>query len=122
VRPSSAKAKGRRLQQEVVAAILAAFPHLQPDDVTSRSMGAGGTDVLLSPAAKHFFPFAVECKNVEAVNIWAALDQAQAHVPPQGALLHPLVVFKRNKSETYAALPFDTLLNLVREAAAGTLL
>lgn len=117
--PQSAKAKGRRLQQYVVAKVIEWFPFLHTDDVTSRSMGAGGTDVLLSKAAQAPFPFATECKNVEAFNIWAALEQAEAnaHGP-----LHGLVVFKRNNTEVYCALKFEALGEILRDAAAGRLL
>ena len=116
MRPQSAKAKGRRLQQEVRDAILATFsPQLQPGDVRSTSMGAGGEDILLSPAAFRAVPFAIECKNQEALNIWAALDQAAGHSPQENGLL----VFKRNGTATYAALRFDQLLDLLQRAHAA---
>lgn len=114
MRPSSAKAKGRRLQQEVRDAILAAFPTLEPGDVRSTSMGASGEDILLSPAAFRLVPFAIECKNQEALNIWAALAQAAEHSPQENGI----VVFKRNKSMTYVALRFDHFLELLQRAAA----
>jgi hypothetical protein len=82
-------------------------------------MGASGADLLLSPAARRVFPFYVECKNQEALNIWAALAQADKGSiasSPTPPLTAPLVVFRRNKTETYAALPFSTLLNLVKLA------
>lgn len=108
---SSAKAKGRRLQQAVRDGILAKFPELKPGDVRSTSMGASGEDLLLSPRALELFPFAVECKNQEALNIWKALEQAQEHAV-EGA--RPLLVFKRNQSDMYAALKFDDLLELLK--------
>jgi hypothetical protein len=114
VRPQSAKAKGRRLQQEIRDAILDAFPVLEPDDVRSTSMGASGADLLLSPAARNLFPFYVEAKNQEALNIWAALEQAEAGSTKVFTLAEPLVVFRRNKSRIYAALPFEDLLNWVK--------
>lgn len=113
MRPQSAKAKGRRLQQEVRDSVLAAFPSLEPDDVRSTSMGASGADLLFSPAARKLFPFYVEAKNQEALNIWAALAQAEAG-SQKGAGLAELVVFRRNHSATYAALPFAALLDLLR--------
>ena len=58
----SAKAKGRKLQQWVRDAIISAC-NLQADDVQSRSMGAGGEDIMLSPTARAEFPFSIECKN-----------------------------------------------------------
>lgn len=114
MRPQSAKAKGRRLQQEVRDAILAAFPSLEPDDVRSTSMGASGEDLLLSPAARAAVPFSIECKNVESLNIWKALEQAGGRKHP------PLVVFRRNKTATHVALPFDVFLELLRKAKTLT--
>lgn len=111
VKPQSCKAKGRKLQQEIRDAILATFPGLSPDDVRSTSMGASGEDVLLSPAAREMVPFSIESKNVESLNIWKALQQASGRKYP------PLVVFRRNHSPTFAALPFDTFLMLLRNAA-----
>ena len=60
---------------------------------------------------RRLFPFSVECKNQEKLNIWSALEQAEDnsnnHIP--------LVVFKRNRSKTYAVLEFDSLLKLLNE-------
>lgn len=113
VKPQSCKAKGRKLQQEIRDAILAKFHNLRPDDVRSTSMGASGEDILLSPAAREMIPFSIESKNVESLNIWKALEQASGREHP------PLVVFRRNHSPTYAALPFDVLLELLYDAAKG---
>jgi hypothetical protein len=113
VRPQSAKAKGRRLQQEVRDAILATFPELEPDDVRSTSMGASGADILLSPAARRRFPFTVEAKNRETLNVWEGLAQANKNALPRTA---GLLVFRRNNSPTYVALPLAVLLDLVKRA------
>lgn len=115
MRPQSAKAKGRRLQQETRDAVLAAFPQLEADDVRSTSMGASGADLLLSPAARKLFPYSVECKNTESLNVWKALEQAA-----KGAAANttPIVVFRRNNVVAHAALPWATLLDLVRKASA----
>lgn len=112
MRPQSAKAKGRRLQQETRDRLLATFPSLEPADVRSTSMGASGEDLLLSPAARRLIPFSIECKNQEALNIWKALEQAVREHPP-------LLVFKRNGSEVYAALPFDSFLALLKTQGAS---
>ena len=111
MKPQSAKAKGRRLQQFVRDRFLEVFPSLQPDDVRSTSMGASGEDILLSPAAREVIPFSTECKNVQKINIWAALEQAASGDHP------PLVVFSRNRSEVYAALRFEDLLDLLVECS-----
>lgn len=115
MKTQSCKSKGRRLQQKVVADVLAAFPHLQPDDVRSTSMGCGGEDVQLSSAARRAFPFSVECKNTEKLALWSALEQCQANCRAPDT---PLVIFKRNRSPTYAALPWETLLALITAARA----
>ena len=62
MKAQSAKAKGRKLQQVVRDGVLKRFPSLEPDDVRSTSMGAGGEDVQLSPVARRLFPYQVECK------------------------------------------------------------
>jgi hypothetical protein len=92
MKTSSAKSKGRRLQQWVRDQLLETFPSLTQYDVRSTSMGAGGVDVQLSTAALRLFPFAVECKNVENLNVWKAFEQAESNTNGYEALL----VMKKN--------------------------
>lgn len=117
MRPQSAKSKGRRLQQAIASDILACFPHLSPDDVKSTPSGCNGEDVLLSDAARACFPFSVEAKNQEKVNVWSALDQASDPNRPH----EPLLVLKRNRSETYAVVRWRTLLRLLKNGSAPRL-
>ena len=116
MRPSSAKAKGRRHQQRIVRDILAAFPELTPDDVRSTSMGASGEDVLLSPAAQRCVPLSIEAKNTERLNVWTAIEQAESNCPSTRT---PCVVFTRNHAKAYAVVPWEMLLRCLR-ALAGT--
>ena len=109
MRPQSAKAKGRRLQQKVAADILNAFPSLTDDDVRSTSMGAAGEDVLLSSAAQQLFPYSVEAKNQERVNVWSAIAQARTNCHART----PLVVFKKNGESPMAIVPWDHFMRLV---------
>ena len=111
MKPRSAKNKGKRLQNKVRDLILEKFNQLEPDDVRSITMGDSGEDILLSPAARRLFPFSVECKNQEKLNIWSALEQAEDN---SGNHI-PLVIFKRNRTKTYAVLEFDKLLELLDE-------
>ena len=111
MKPRSAKNKGKRLQNKVRDLILEKFNQLEPDDVRSITMGDSGEDILLSPAARRLFPFSVECKNQEKLNIWSSLEQAETN---SGEHI-PLVVFKRNRTKTYAVLEFDKLLELLDE-------
>ena len=111
MKPRSAKNKGKRLQNKIRDLILEKFDSLEPDDVRSITMGDSGEDILLSPAARRVFPFSVECKNQEKLNIWSALEQAEDNSGNHT----PLVIFKRNRTKTYAVLEFDKLLELLNE-------
>jgi hypothetical protein len=74
-------------------------------------MGMTGSDVVLSEAAAKVFPFDIECKNKEKLNIWAALDQASQ----DNRALASLVVFKRNRSKVYVAMELDELMKILEE-------
>ena len=112
MKPRSAKNKGKRLQNKIRDLILEKFNNvLELDDVRSITMGDSGEDILLSPAARRLFPFSVECKNQEKLNIWSALEQAEENSGNHT----PLVIFKRNRTKTYAVLEFDKLLELLDE-------
>ena len=112
MKPRSAKNKGKRLQNKIRDLILEKFDILEPDDVRSITMGDSGEDILLSPAARKVFPFSVECKNQEKLNIWSALEQAEENSGNHT----PLDIFKRNRSKTYAVLEFNQLLELLSES------
>ena len=113
MKPRSAKNKGKRLQNKIRDLILEKFNNiLELDDVRSITMGDSGEDILLSPAARRLFPFSVECKNQEKLNIWGALEQAGENSGKHS----PLVIFKRNRSKTYAVLEFKELLKLLNES------
>lgn len=96
IKPSSAKAKGRKHQQWVRDKILALFPKLEPDDVRSTSMGAGGEDVQLSPAARKLFPYSVECKAFKSFAIYKVMEQAEANCPKG---VQPLGVIKADRQK-----------------------
>ena len=51
MRTSSAKAKGRRLQQHVRDVLIEQL-EIHPEDIESRSMGAGGEDLIMARAAR----------------------------------------------------------------------
>lgn len=112
MKTSSCKAKGRALQQKVRDLILSTFPTLEPDDVRSVSMGAGGEDVQLSPAARKLFNWSIECKNVEKLNVWDAYKQASSNCPENSK---PLLIFKRNHSKIMICTEFDFFLKVIEE-------
>lgn len=87
----SAKAKGRRLQQWVRDKLIECLD-IHPEDIESRSMGAGGEDLIMARAARSKFPHSIECKNVEKLNIWESYEQAKAN----SGDYEPIVVIKKN--------------------------
>lgn len=110
MRPKSAKAKGRRFQQEVRDAFLEASPSLEKDDIRSNPMGAPGEDLLLSPAARKLFPYSVECKNVEKLQLWPSIKQAEEHAKDTPHT--PVVIFKKNGENPHVIISLEEFINL----------
>jgi len=107
MKTSSAKAKGRRLQNFISEKINL----LLGLDSRPAIMGESGMDIKLSREDRERFPFAIEAKNRERFSIWHALEQAAANAENG---LTPLLVFKRNRSKTYVAMEFDDFLELLK--------
>lgn len=112
MKTSSAKAKGRRLQDAVVKLLKETYTTLREGDITPAIMGESGRDIKLSPTAEDVIPFDIECKNQEKISIWAAIEQAEFNVK-EGRI--PLVIFKRNRSKTYAMLELEKLLEILNK-------
>ena len=91
MKTQSAKAKGRNLQKWVVNKLIEEFD-IHPEDIKSCSMGAGGEDVVMARAAREKFPFSVECKNVEKLNVYEAYAQACANAKGH----EPILFMKKN--------------------------
>ena len=107
----SAKNKGKRLQNSFRDLLLETFTQLEPDDIRSAIMGESGEDIKLSPAARKFIPYSFECKNQEKLNIWEALSQAEENAGDY----NPVLIFKRNRSETYAVITVKKFIELIDE-------
>ena len=107
VKPQSAKAKGRRLQQWFRDLLINKLD-IHPDDVESRSMGAGGEDLIIARAARKKFPYSIECKNQEKINIWKSYFQAQENSKEY----EPIVVIKRNNHKPLLLVDAEHFINL----------
>ena len=107
MKTQSAKAKGRRLQQWVVQQLIETF-NIHPEDIKSCSMGAGGEDVVMARAAREKFPYSVECKNVEKLNVWDAYDQAKANAGDY----EPVVIMKKNGKKPLVIIDAEYFINL----------
>lgn len=113
MKTSSAKAKGRKCCQEVQKLLYYYAPVLSEGDIEITSSGATGEDIKLSPHARGFYPFAIECKNQESLNIWAAYEQAKEHA--DGKELVPIVFYKRNRSELMVTLKAEDFFKLTKK-------
>ena len=91
MKTQSAKAKGRRLQKWFRDLLIEKL-NVHPEDIESRSMGAGGEDLIMARAARQKFPFSIECKNVEKLNVYQAYDQACANAGDH----QPILFMKKN--------------------------
>ena len=109
MKTKSAKAKGRKLQNKVVEELRKAYPELEDDDIKSQTMGMSGEDVVFSPLAKRLIGLSFECKNQEKLNLWDSLSQAENNAENRT----PVLVFKRNRTQAYAAIPFKFLIKLL---------
>lgn len=104
---SSRKSKGRNLQKLVVKKILEMFP-LSADDVTSRSMGAAGEDVLMSLAARQVLPMSIECKRRASMAVYKDYDQAQAN----SGGWEPVLVIQADRSKPLVVCDLDYFLRM----------
>ena len=105
----SSKAKGRRLQNLVRDKLREKFTSLEEDDIKSAIMGTVGEDIVLSPAARKVIPFSFECKNVERLQFWKTVEQAEGNSNGRT----PVIVVKKNGKKPYIALPLDDWLELI---------
>ena len=112
----SAKNKGKRLQNNVRDLLLETFSDLEPDDIRSAIMGETGEDIKLSPAARRLIPYSFECKNQEKLNIWDSLQQAEKNC----GVYDPVLIFKRNRSKTYAVVNIEKFIELINENSKPT--
>ena len=106
MKPQSAKAKGRKLQQWVRDQLIE-HRNIHPEDIESRSMGAGGEDLIMARDARQKFPYSIECKNQEKLNIWDAHTQAQANSGDHA----PIVFIKKNGKKPLAVVDAEHFIN-----------
>ena len=106
----SRKAKGRRLQRQFMELLIEKLD-IDSEDIESRSMGAGGEDLIMSKAARTKFPYSIECKNQERLNIWQAWDQANGNK----GIYEPLVVIKKNGVRPLVLLDAENFLDMIKE-------
>ncbi len=96
MKTQSKKSKGRRLQKWVREQLIEKL-NIHEEDIESRSMGAGGEDLIMARAAREKFPYSIECKNrSDNKQIYSFYKQATKH-----SNLEPLLVIKTKREKCY---------------------
>lgn len=119
MKTSSAKAKGRRLQQAIRDALRDIGKHygLEPDDIESRGMGQNGVDIILSPAAFRVFNLDIEAKNVEKLNVPATFFEHFKKYAERPAL--KILVHSKNRSEPLVTFRWEDFLEILAATIAN---
>jgi hypothetical protein len=110
MKTSSAKQKGRKLQQWMRDLLIKKLD-IHPDDLESRSMGSQGEDLIMARAAREKFPLSIECKNQESVNVWKSYEQAAEN----SGEYEPVVVIKRNKSKPLVVIDAEYFVSMFKK-------
>lgn len=87
-----AKSFGREGQYQIRDMLLKHFTDLTEDDVVSRPMGSQGSDIMLSTAALAVFPFDVEVKYRQTIQICTWMKQSEERLKTTDR--HPIVFSK----------------------------
>jgi hypothetical protein len=107
----AAKQKGRLGQNEIRDKLLEVFPEFEPDDIKSTTMGDGGEDIQLSPAARKKMPITIEVKRrksgMKMQYDW--LEQAKRH--DQG---EPVLFVRADRSEWIVMVGLEHYMELLR--------
>ena len=109
MKPSSAKAKGRLLQDWTRNQLITEL-QLHPEDVKTAVMGESGEDIKMARAAREKFPMSIECKNVEKLNVWEAYEQASANCGDY----EPIVVMKKNRKKPLVVVDAEYFIQLFK--------
>ena len=110
MKTSSAKAKGRKFQQWVRDLLIESLD-IHPEDIESRSMGAGGEDIMMARAARASFPLSIECKCQQSVNIWKSYEQAKEN----SGNYEPIVFLKRNNTKPLVLVDAEYFVKLYKK-------
>ncbi len=115
MKPQSAKAKGRTLQQWVCKKIaeLTGFEHGKDKPIESRPMGQSGPDVRLESAVLVKFPFSVECKFQERWSVPKWVEQAKANEAKGTSWL---LVCKQSRKPPVVILEADVFFDILKKA------
>ena len=106
----SAKAKGRNLQKWTRERLIEEL-EIHEEDVESRSMGSSGEDLIMARAARKKFPYSIECKNQERVNVWESYKQALEN----SGDYEPIVVIKKNHHKPLVVIDAEAFIKMHKD-------
>jgi len=110
MKTSSAKQKGRLLQQWVVAELLKRYPQLTDKDLRSCPMGSHGEDVVMSQFAKEEMPATFECKSLAKIAVYNYYEQCKKHGDGE-----PVVIIKQNGCAPLAVVDAELFFDLMAQ-------
>jgi hypothetical protein len=118
MKTSSAKAKGRRLQDLIRDTLreLGKQHGLEDADFTSAIMGTSGVDLIISPAGKKVLDLSIEAKNVEALNVMTTFYKHYEKYKDQPSL--KVLVHSKNRTEPLITLQFKDFIALLTKSIA----
>ena len=73
-------------------------------------MGAGGEDLIMARAARQKFPFSIECKSVERLNVYEAYEQASTN----SGDYEPVLFMKKNRKKPLVVVDADYFISLFK--------
>jgi len=112
IKHRSAKTKGYKFQKDIAKLILEKFNKLKPEEVVSTPSSINGEDLLLSDNARQTLSnVSFELKRQESLSIWKSLEQNELEAERLNS--NPILIFKRNRSKTYATVQVEFLLELL---------
>jgi hypothetical protein len=111
---SSAKAKGRSLQQWTCQKIseLLDIPWGKDELIASREASQTGTDIRLVGEAKKKFPYSVECKWQESWSLSSWIEQAKSN---QGKEMDWLLIIKKSRMTPLVVMDADRFFELLKK-------
>ena len=108
MKPKSAKAKGRILQKWFTK-LLVDVLELDDEDMESRPMGSQGEDIIIGKQSRNKFPYSIECKNQESLNVWKSYEQAESN----SGDYEPILFIKRNNQKPLVVVDAEHFIKLL---------
>ena len=84
---------------------------IHEEDIKTAVMGESGEDIIMARAAREKFPFSVEAKNVEKLNVWTAYEQACSNCGNN----EPLLIMKKNRKKPLVVMDAEKFIQLIKK-------